>query len=180
MANFLRRLALVVLLVPLLTASRAAPLEEYEVKAAFIHNIAKFIDWPAPAGGAGTMRLCVLGHDPFGGALDNLQDKPIGNMVWQVAPAATGASLRECRVLFIASSESGNLRRILASLRGSAVLTVGDSSEFAEAGVMVNFYLEQNKVRFEVNVDATRRAGLKIGSQLLKLARIVYERQGAP
>jgi hypothetical protein len=156
--------------------AEAAPPTDNEVKAAFIHNIAKFVEWPA--GAPRNLKLCLLGQDPLGGAAEVLQGKAVGGLAWEVAPVKPGANLKECRVLFIAASESDGLRRVLEGVKGSPVLTVGDSGGFAEQGGVVNFYLEQNKVRFEINVDAARRAGLKISSQLLKLARIVQE--GAP
>jgi len=155
--------------------AQAAPPTEYEIKAAFIHNIAKFVEWPASIGASGVLRLCVLGQGPFGEAAGGLRGKPVGSKVWEVVPASTRANLRECQVLFIEASEAGNLPRLLGSLRGSPVLTVGDSEGYAEQRVMVNFYLEESKVRFEINNDAAARAGLKISSQLLKLARIVKD-----
>lgn len=157
----------------------AAPPTEYEVKAAFIHNIAKFVEWPAsPA--SGTARLCLLGGDPFGGALDALRGKPISRLSWEIVPAGAGNDLKACRVLFIAASESSNLDRILERLGNSPVLTLGDTDGYAERGVMVNFYREENRVRFEINREAAARARLGISSQLLKLARIVRESGGAP
>ena len=96
-------------------------------------------------------------------------------MVWEVQPVDSRTSLNECRVLFIAASESSNLRRVLKDIKGNVTLTVGDTNGYAAQGVMVNFYPESNKVRFEINVDAARRASLRISSQLLKLARIVQE-----
>jgi len=154
-------------------AAQAAPAKEYEVKAAFIHNIAKFVEWPPRS--AGSLKLCVIGQDPFGSALDALDAKPIGDTVWEVLPVRRNSNLRGCGVLFIPASENNNLKPILTSIQGSAVLTVGDTPGYAEQGVMVNFYLEQNKVRLEINKDAAGRAGFKISSQLLKLARIVAE-----
>lgn len=151
----------------------AAPLAEYEVKAAFIHNIAKFVEWPATSSVSGSARLCVAGKDPFGDALDALQGKPVGAANWEVVRVDGGRSLKECRVLFIAASERAHLTRILASIEGSPVLTVGDTEGYAGQGVMVNFYLEENRVRFEINRKAAARAGLAISAQLLKLARIV-------
>lgn len=149
----------------------AAP-SEYEVKAAFIHNIVKFVEWPAsPA--SGRARLCLMGDDPSGGAFGVLQGKPIGAADWEVVRVDGGHSLNECRVLFIAASERANLDRILARIGGSPVLTVGDTEGYAGQGVMVNFYQEENRVRFEINREAAARAGLAISSQLLKLARIV-------
>ncbi|HCI14482.1 MAG TPA: DUF4154 domain-containing protein [Gallionellaceae bacterium] len=151
----------------------AAP-SEYEVKAAFIYNIAKFVEWPAVASPvSGRARLCLLGDDPSGGAFEVLQGKPVGAANWEVVRVDGGGSLKECRVLFIAASERANLGRILARIEGRPVLTVGDTEGYAGQGVIVNFYQEENKVRFEINRDAAGRAGLAISSQLLKLARIV-------
>lgn len=153
-------------------SAQAEPSTEYDVKAAFIHNIAKYVEWPAAPG---ALRLCVAGRNPFGGALDVLRGKQVGKLMWEIEPVNAAASLKHCRVLFIAASEDGNLGQILANVKGNAVLTVGDSDGYAERGVMVNFYLEGKRVRFEINNDAARRAGLKFGSQLLKLARIVQD-----
>jgi hypothetical protein len=162
-------------------ACRSAQAEqptEYEVKAAFIHNIAKFVEWPAAARTTGALRLCVLGQDQSGGALGALRGKPIGNAVWDVAPVDRQSNLSQCRVLFISASESGDLAQVLDGIKDRAVLTMGDTGGYAVQGVMVNFYLEQNRVRFEINPQAASRAGLRISSQLLKLARIVAEPGG--
>jgi len=143
---------------------------EYEVKAAFIHNIAKFVEWPV---NNNVMRLCIVGDDPFGGAADVLQGKPIEDARWQVVRPGADVDLRMCRVLFISTAESDRLSNILESIKDSPVLTVGDTSGYAMRGVMVNFYLEAQKVRFEINENAAMRAGLAISSRLLRLARIV-------
>jgi hypothetical protein len=91
---------------------------------------------------------------------------------WEITPVNLESNLKRCRVLFISASERGNLVRILAKLEHGAVLTVGDSAGYAEEGVMVNFYLEESRVRFEINREAVGRAQLRISSQLLKLARL--------
>lgn len=160
-------------------SAQAAPPTEYEVKAAFIHNIAKFVEWPVAPPTDGKLRLCIVGQDPFGSVLDSLRGKRIGDKVWEVLPAKPNSNLRECGVLFIAASERNNLNQVLDAIKGSAVLTMGDSEGYAKQGVMVNFYLERNLVRFEINAEAASRAGLKMSSQLLKLARIVREPGGA-
>lgn len=160
--------------------AKAAPLGEYEVKAAFIHNIAKYVEWPAASHTSGKLALCVLGQNPFGDALDALQDKPIGGLNWEIVPASPGMKLERCHVLFIAASERDALERILQSIGNRPVLTIGDSEGYAEQGVMVNFYLEQNKVRFEINRGAAAQASLVISSQLLKLARVITGNGGAP
>jgi len=176
------RLAIAFLSALLLTmpcaSVHAAPPTDYEVKAAFIHNIAKLVEWPAASHAGDSLRLCILGQSPLAQAAGSLAGKQVGELVWEVRPVDSRANLQECRVLFIAASESGNLRRVLENIAGSAILTVGDSDGYAERGVMVNFYPEENKVRFEINVDAAQRTGFKIGSQLLKLARIIKESGG--
>ncbi len=153
--------------------AQAAPPTEYEVKAAFIHNIAKFVEWPDASRSGGALRLCLLGQNPFGNALDALRGKVIGDKVWEIVPVNQQTNLSHCQVLFIAASESDKLGQVLENIKGDAVLTVADSDGFAGRGVMVNFYLEQNRVRFEINRDAASRGGFRISSQLLKLARIV-------
>ncbi len=180
----LRRQVLIMLLGVALAAAtcasvHAGPPTEYEVKAAFIHNIAKFVEWPEAVPASGPLKLCILGQDPFGSALDVLRGKTVHDKVWEVLHANSNTSLRECGVLFIAASERSNLKQVLDATKGSAVLTVGDSEGYAEQGVVVNFYLQDNMVRIEVNLDASKRAGLNISSQLLKLARIVQESGGA-
>ncbi|MDD5057353.1 MAG: YfiR family protein [Sideroxydans sp.] len=157
----------------LYSTAHAAQPTEYEVKAAFIHNIVKYVEWPDASRSGASLRLCMLGQSPFGGALDALQGKAVGDRVWEIVLANQQTDLGQCRVLFIAASESDKLGGILEGIKHKAVLTVGDSDGFAERGVMVNFYLEQNKARFEINREAAARGGFRISSQLLKLARIV-------
>ena len=163
---------------PLCMGVQAAPTGEYEVKTAFIHNIAKFVEWPAAAASAGKLRLCILGDDPFGGNIDALRGKPVGRKVWEVTSLSGSADAKSCHVLFIASSGHEDIGQIRKHINGSAVLTVGDTRGYAEQGVMVNFYLEENKVRFEINRAAAARAGFRIDSKLLRLGRIVEESGG--
>lgn len=151
----------------------AVPPTEYEVKAAFIHNIAKYVEWPESASVRETMRLCILGHGPFGEAAAVLGGRPVGSKVWEVVPASIRTDFRGCQVLLVEASEAGNLPRLLDGIKASPIMTVGDTEGYAEQGVMVNFYLEQSRVRFEINLAAARRSGLEISSQLLKLARII-------
>lgn len=157
--------------------ARAEP-TEYEVKAAFIHNIAKFVEWPGAARATDKLRLCILGENPYGRWLDALQGQAIGDKVWEVSSASPQTNLHKCSVLFITESVGDNLGQILNEVKKDAVLTIGDTSGYAKQGVIVNFYLEQDKVRFEINNVTAERAGLKISSKLLKLARIVPDAGG--
>jgi hypothetical protein len=159
------------------TAATAEAASEYAVKAAFIHNIAKFVEWPKPAAGGGKLRLCLLGKNPFGEEIAVLRGQPVGRMQWEVLPVSLD-DIKSCEVLFIPDSMQHQIGQIRQRINGNAVLTVGDTQGYAERGVMINFYLEDNKVRFEINREVAVRAGLRISSQLLRLGRIVTETVG--
>ncbi len=148
---------------------------EYQVKAAFLYNFAKFVDWPSGSASekAPSFNLCVLGQDPFGPCLDDLQGKIIRDKKVAIRRISTTKQLADCHILFISSAEKNQLTQILESLKGLKILTVSDAEGFAERGVAINFYMEENKVRFEINPHAVERAGLKISSNLMKLARVV-------
>jgi hypothetical protein len=158
----------------------ALPPTEYEVKAAFLYNLAKYIQWPEPshAGAARPFVIGLIGKDPFGPALDQamagrtLQQRPVVVRRFVRVEEVTG-----CDLLFVAASAREDLGRILTALRGAPVLTVADMDQFAERGGMINLTMEEKRVRFEINNKAIARAGLKAGSQLLRLARIVNDSQ---
>lgn len=152
---------------------------EYEVKAAFIYNIAKFVSWPSyQETSTEGLTLCILGNDPFGKALDVIRGKRSGTKIWEIRYLRVVDKLLTCRILFIAASEAERAEEILDSLDGKPVLTIGDSDGFAARGGIINFFIEDRKVRFEINIDAAHRSSLNISSQLLKLAKIVRERSG--
>lgn len=163
------RLLCAVLLLQVLPPAHAAS-AEYDLKAAFIYQISKFVDWPAAAA---PPRLCVLGGNPFGAALEPLRGKPVNERKLEVTLLDMGADIRECSMLFIAPPAERHLERIAAISRGAGILTIGDTDGFAKRGAMVNFYLDNGKVRFEINLDVARQGGLKISSKLLSLARVV-------
>lgn len=173
--HFWLRLLCGVALLLTLTPARAAP-SEYELKAAFIYQIARFVEWPSagtPVNAGAPLRLCVLGGNPFGAALEPIRGKPVNERRMEVALLDVNADTRECNMLFIAAPAERHLERIAALSRGSGMLTIGDTQGFAQRGAMVNFFPENGKVRFEVNLNAARLGGLKISSRLLSLARIV-------
>ena len=162
------------LLGTLSTTVRAQSSSEYQVKAAFLYNFAKFVDWPGDAFGNSNAPLVVgvIGDDPFGGALDQaINGKTINGRPLVVRRLRLGQDLRSCHILFISSSERQRLPQIIQSLRGASVLTVGDMGQFNQQGGIINFILEANKVRFEINSRAADQARLKISSKLLSLAK---------
>jgi hypothetical protein len=163
-------------LISLSTLSTAvqAQSNEYQVKAAFLYNFAKFIDWPTEVFGDSNAPLVigVVGDDPFGGALDQaINGKSIGGHALTVRRLRWGQDLRSCQILYISSSERKHLSQIIQSLRGASVLTVSDMDQFNQQGGIINFILEASRVRFEINSRGANQAGLRISSKLLALAK---------
>jgi hypothetical protein len=167
------------LLLGWLVSAPAAPPQptEYEVKAAFLFNMAQFVEWPREPRptGAQTLDVCVYGDDPFGPALNALQGKAVAERTVRVRRVRAVAETGACRMLFVSHSAQADVERVVGAVGTKGVLTLGDSSGFAQRGVVVNFYLEDDRVRFEINPRAAARAGLTISSRLLHLARIVGE-----
>lgn len=149
---------------------------EYQVKAAFLYNFAKFVEWPPNSfsGAAAPLRICVLGRDPFGEELRNItREKTVNGHRLEVNQVIDLLHARSCHIVFIASSEEERVKQIVEGLRGASVLTVGDAKGFAEQGGMINFVLDNDRVQFEVNRKAAEQAGLKISSKLLSVAKLV-------
>jgi hypothetical protein len=167
--------------VPILYAQRSNP-SEYEVKAAYLYKLGKFVEWPdnlTPSADT-SFPICVLGQDPFGTTFDttiageNISGKKV--VIKRISKPHDAVS---CRILFISSSEENRLKEILSALSKTTVLTVGDMPRFTERGGMVQFVVDSNRVRFEVNLTSAERAGLTLSSQLLKVA-IRVERNYQP
>lgn len=151
------------------------PAPEYAVKAAFLFNFAKFVEWPADAfsGAASPIVICVLGEDPFGDALGSLKGKTANGRPIVIRYAATLGELERCHLLFISSSEKANLPKILQTAKGWSILTVGDMNGFAQNGGIINMVKGESRVGIEINLEAAQRSRLKISSKLLALAKIV-------
>jgi hypothetical protein len=151
---------------------------EYQVKAAFLYNFARFIEWPDRAfrDPGSPMTFCVQGEDPFGHDLDRaLDSKTVGVRELTIKRFKGVQGLETCQVLFIGSSDEERVSQIVQTLKNSPVLTVGDMERFAKLGGIINFVTEKNKVRFEINLDAAERAGLKVSSKLLTVARVIRD-----
>ena len=149
---------------------------EYQVKAAYLFNFAKFVEWPTGAFRSPTSPLviCVLGLNPFGSDLEgSIAGKTVGGHRLKISNLPHGLDASSCQIVFIASSEKGQMREILQSLTGASVLTVGDTSGFTDDGGMINFVLEGDRVRFEANVDAADHAHLRLSARLLTVAKLV-------
>jgi hypothetical protein len=153
-------------------ATAAAP-TEYDIKAAFIYNFSKFVQWPT-VDTSKPFEIGLIGKDPFGSTLDEtVRGKHVNGKKVVVRRFFRIEDIVDCDILFVASSEERNLERILKVLQSGPVLTVGDMDQFAERGGMINLVNAGNRVRFDINIEAIERAGLTASSQLLQLARIV-------
>jgi hypothetical protein len=149
---------------------------EYEVKAAFLYNFAKFVEWPPNSffDASAPLQICVFGRDPFGDGLRALTaDKTVNGRKFEIDTVVDLQHARTCHILFISSSVAMPMKEIVEGLRGATVLTVGDTKGFAEQGGMISFVLENDRVQFEVNRKAVEQAGLKISSKLLSVAKLV-------
>jgi hypothetical protein len=145
------------------------------VKAAYLYNFGRFVEWPnALTANSGSFTVCVLGQDPFGPALDaTLAGETIAGKKVVAKRISTPQESGNCQILFLSGAEAGRLNKIVEDLDKVAVLTVSDMPQFAQRGGMIQFVLEGNRVRFEVNLTATQHAGLTLSSDLLKVATAV-------
>jgi hypothetical protein len=158
-----------------LTAQSTAS-SEYQIKAAFLFHFSQFVDWPADAFADANSPIvyCTLGAEGLSAELEaSLAGKRLGQRAFQVRQLRKLNEAAGCHVLFIGAEEKKNLAAALASVEKSPTLTVGDAEHFAGDGGMIGFLLEENKIRFEVNVGAAERARLKISAKLLSLAKTV-------
>ena len=151
--------------------------QEYQVKAAFLYKFASFVEWPGDAFSqtGGTFVMAVVGDDPFGSKLEKtVNGKTIGGRKILVRRFKRAGDMKACHILFISRSEAGRIPQILDRLGKSSTLTVSDTGQFLQRGGMINFIIDDKKVKFEVNPDAAERTKLKISSKLLAIAiRIV-------
>jgi len=172
---------------------------EYQVKAAFLYNFMNFVDWPEEKSSDSNEPIIVgiIGSDPFGGAFEPVKNKKVKgkNVVIrrfeglkeqkesdekdQEELNQEVEAIRECHVLFICRSEEKKLKKTINLVKENNVLTVSDIEGFLEAGGIINFVMEDQKVRFEINVTAAKRAKVKIRSQLLRLAKRVVEEESS-
>jgi hypothetical protein len=155
--------------------------DEYRLKAAFLFHFAQLVDWPAGALGADQdpLMLCTLGEDPFHGDLEAVvEGKLAGNRPLHVQHFKQAQDVQGCHLLFVGGGEPSRVPLLFAKLKDTPVLTVGETQDFVKQGGMIGFCLEGNKVRFEINLDAAQRAGLKISSRLLLLAKSVVGSHG--
>jgi uncharacterized protein DUF4154 len=157
--------------------SAQAPTIEYDVKAAFLLNFTRFVEWPPAARSGHAFGLCTLEPDPFGNRLESAA----AGEVWDGLPIAVRriSTLRtgECHLLYVPAASMPAFRTMQREVSAQSILTVGDSRDFLERGGMIQFLVESNRVRFSINTRNTQAVGLKVGSRLLRLAKDVVSKE---
>jgi hypothetical protein len=178
----LRHLLLLLILLPASVLARADESLEYEVKAAFLFNFAKFVEWGDDAFSSPQepLTLCVLGRDPFGPALDEtIRGEQVENRALAIRRVENEAAAEGCHILFVAASERRRFSAILKSVNTRRILTVSEVPEFLDAGGHFSFYLEGNRVRFAANADAVSSFDHQVSAKLLQVARIHKPKRAA-
>jgi hypothetical protein len=175
-------LALLALLVcgqSALAATGSAVSKEYQLKAAFLYNFTKFVEWPPqPARDPDQpIVIGVAGRNPFGDELEKIvEGRKVNGRSITVRRITAASEARAVDLLFIGVDEDRWYADMLAAIEGAPVVTVGESARSAALGAMITFTMEAERVRFEINQEAAEKAGLKISAQLLKLATVVRKR----
>ena len=179
---FLRGAVGVLFLVGMLlpSALAAAGAGESDIKAAFILNFIKFVEWPASAFRSleDPILLSVVGKDPVGDSIEGLSGKTVSGRKVVVSKARDLASLERCHILFVGASEKAALAPTLGAVQRWPVLTVGDFEGFAGRGGTIGFIRQDNRIGFEINEESARKAGLKVNAKLLYLGKSVRGREG--
>jgi hypothetical protein len=167
--------ALLIFCIPCLQAQQPKA-SEYQVKATYLYNFGRFVQWPSNAAAAQgeSFSICVIGQDPFGAVLDGtLAGETIDGKSVVAKRITKPQDALGCRVLYVSVSEEVRLKDVLAVLDNTGVLTVSDIPQFSQRGGMIQFVMTGNKIRFEVNLTRAQDAGLMLSSDLLKVAATV-------
>lgn len=148
---------------------------EYELKAAILFNLVKFVEWPAAAYSSvrSPTVLCTLGRDPFGSALNEFAGNSVNGRPLVIRRLQRDDDPHGCHLIYISSSERKLLAQLLKALQGGPVLTVGEMEQFATRGGMIQLTVEDKQVHFTINLSVASREQLRIRSNLLALSRIV-------
>jgi hypothetical protein len=167
------RHAFIMLIVAAALARAEGPIvDQYQIKAIFLFNFAKFVEWPPAAFKSNDepLSICVLGRNPFGSMLeDAVRGKTAGTRTFVVREVSTAQQAGKCHILFVSGLDQ---KRSLDDLKGSNTLTVGETDDFLANGGAINFKLKDSRVRIEIDPSGAERAGLRISSKLLSLAEI--------
>ena len=148
--------------------------KEYRLKAAFLYNFLKFVEWPKQQNTSDFFSVCIIGHDPFGDTLTPIEQKNIDGKAIKVIPKNNSDNdFNHCNLLFVSDSEEDNLTEIMQKIKNTSVLTISEIDGFVKYGGMIEFLKESGTIRFAINNTAASKANLKISSKLLELAAFI-------
>ncbi len=143
---------------------------EYKLKAAYMLNFAKFINWPQERDEGDTFRICIYGNNPFGSALAGAESKKIKGKAVKLVLTSNPEDLDDCRLVFISPSEANRVKSILKKISGKPIVAISDVKGFATAGGTIEFVSVGNKLRFVINYSQAKSSNVKITASLLGLA----------
>lgn len=171
-ARRLAPLGVMAALVPYASGKQA--FDEYQIKAAFLYNFTKFVEWPRVDGDA--FRICVLGDDPFGPAIDKtVEGKTTGGKALRIMRIKDPAAAKECHMVYVREGEKAKAQQMIEAVRGLPVLTVGENTAFAHMGGVIHISNANERVEIGVNPAAASSQGLKISAKLMSLAKTYKE-----
>jgi hypothetical protein len=151
-------------------------IDDDQVKAVFLYRLTKFVEWPEDASAQAPLTVCVIGNNALADLLEGVaKPQPTSDRGFAVRRINGASEARNCQVLYLAASQRRRVRAILSAISGSGILTIGETEGFTIQGCVIDFWIEANKLRFEVNTNAAARAHLKISSKLLSLAARVVK-----
>ena len=171
-----RRLSILLVFCNVFFATAQIATREYQVKAAFLFNFSQFVEWPAQTFANPESRavIGIFGKDPFGTYLEEtIVNETINKHPLVIQHFNTVDEITNCQILFINLNDKNQLRLLIEKLKGKNILTVSDANNFAKMGGMVRFYIKDDKINIQINLDAAKEENLIISSKLLKLAEIV-------
>ncbi len=152
---------------------------EYKVKAAFLYNFAQFVTWPSNQSTKEERQfnLCLYGNSPIHRFLEeSVQGKKLHNKEVFFLHLTSRKAIQTCHLLFIGTTRREWTAALRPTLRGKPILTIAEFDQFSKTGGMIQFFIEDKKVRFAINPDEVERGNLHISSKLLQLAKIVNEK----
>lgn len=164
------------LVIALYVDAQGRAFDEYQVKAAFLYNFAKFVEWPPGtfANATDPIGICIVGQNPFGSMLEDMvQGKKLGERVFVIRRLADTRNAAKCQILFIGAADWRRTRSLPVAPYDQGILTVGETDDFTALGGIIGFKLDGTRIRIQIALEAADHAKLDISSKLLSLAEIV-------
>ena len=155
---------------------------EYQIKAVFLEQFTRFIEWPKQSGTPDAIQpftIAVIGQNPFDTLLEDIYiHRKIQDRAVNIQYFSSPDEIKDCHILFISKTNKQQLSEILSYTQNKPILTIGDTEGFAQQGVLINFYLTEDNVKFEINEKGFHQSGLNVSYILLNLAKIVHPLRG--